>query len=125
MRWVNNHIYYMKKKSPLGKRILEQVQKLPFENSDKFVDGVINKTCRPVGYFPVTDSEQYRDFYNFCIFSLIKASAENRGNDVDKVLFDQPLVSLPILHHCSFSSITFDHVHSALIASDVCGAASA
>ena len=115
----------MKKKSPLGKRILEQVQKLPFENSDKFVDGVINKTCRPVGYFPVTDSEQYRDFYNFCIFSLIKASAENRGNDLDNVLFDQPLVSLPILHHCSFSSITFDHVHSALIASDVCGAASA
>ena len=93
MRWVNNHIYFMKKKSTLGKRILEQVQQLPFENSDKFVDQVINKTCRPVGYSPVTDPEQYRDFYNFCLFQLIKASEENKGDDLDNVLFDQPLVS--------------------------------
>lgn len=84
----------MKKKSPLSKRILEQVRQLPFENSDKFVDEVINKTCRPVGYFPVTDPEQYRDFYNFCLFQLIKASEENKGDDLDNILFDQPLVSL-------------------------------
>lgn len=93
MRWVNNHIYFMKKKSPLSNRILEQVRKLPFEDSDKFVDEVINKTCRPVGYFPVTDPEQYRDFYNFCLFQLIKASEENKGDDLDNILFDQPLVS--------------------------------
>ena len=31
MRWVNNHIYYLKARSPLGKRILEQVADLPFE----------------------------------------------------------------------------------------------
>ena len=93
MRWVNNHIYFMKKKSPLGKRILEQVRRLPFENSDKFVDQVINKTCRPVGYFPVTDPQQFRDFYNFCLFQLIKASEENKGDDLDNILFDQPLVS--------------------------------
>ena len=93
MRWVNNHIYFMKKRSPLGKRILEQVRQLPFENSDKFVDQVINKTCRPVGYFPVTDPDQFRDFYNFCLFQLIKASEENKGNDLDNIMFDQPLVS--------------------------------
>ncbi len=94
MRWVNNHIYFMKQKSPLGKRILEQVRQLPFENSPKFVDEVINKTCKPKGYFAVTDSEQYRDFYNFCVFNLIKASEENKGNELDNILFDQPLVSL-------------------------------
>ena len=92
MRWVNNHIYFMKQKSPLGKRILEQVRQLPFENSPKFVDEVINKTCKPKGYFAVTDAEQYRDFYNFCIFNLIKASQENKGSDIDNILFDQPLV---------------------------------
>ncbi|KAL0046400.1 hypothetical protein WJX82_011453 [Trebouxia sp. C0006] len=91
MRWVNNHIYFMKQKSPLGKRILEQVRQLPFENSPKFVDEVINKTCKPKGYFAVTDSEQYRDFYNFCVFNLIKASEENKGNELDNILFDQPL----------------------------------
>jgi len=94
MRWVNNHIYFMKQKSPLGKRILEQVRQLPFEDSPKFVDEVINKTCKPTGYFAVTDGEQYRDFYNFCVLNLIKASEENKGNELDNVLFDQPLVSL-------------------------------
>lgn len=94
MRWVNNHIYFMKQKSPMGKRILEQVRQLPFENSPKFVDEVINKTCKPKGYFAVTDGEQYRDFYNFCVLNLIKASEENKGNELDNVLFDQPLVSL-------------------------------
>jgi hypothetical protein len=94
MRWVNNHIYFMKQKSPLGKRILEQVRQLPFEDSPKFVDEVINKTCKPKGYFAVTDGEQYRDFYNFCVLNLIKASEENKGNELDNVLFDQPLVSL-------------------------------
>jgi len=94
MRWVNNHIYFMKQKLPLGKRILEQVRQLPFEDSPKFVDEVINKTCKPKGYFAVTDGEQYRDFYNFCVLNLIKASEENKGNELDNVLFDQPLVSL-------------------------------
>lgn len=84
----------MKQKSPLGKRILEQVRQLPFEDSPKFVDEVINKTCKPTGYFAVTDGEQYRDFYNFCVLNLIKASEENKGNELDNVLFDQPLVSL-------------------------------
>ena len=94
MRWVNNHIYFMKQKSPLGKHILEQVRQLPFENSPKFVGEVINKTCKPKGYFAVTDGEQFRDFYNFCVLNLIKASDENKGNELDNVLFDQPLVSL-------------------------------
>lgn len=86
----------MKQKSPLGKRILEQVRQLPFENSPKFQDEVINKTCRPKGYFAVTDPAQFRDFYNFCIFNLIKASEENKGTDIDNILFDQPLVSLTL-----------------------------
>ena len=94
MRWVNNHIYFMKQKSSLGKRILDQVRQLPFENSPRFVDEVINKTCKPKGYFAVTDGEQFRDFYNFCVLNLIKASEENKGNELDNVLFDQPLVSL-------------------------------
>ena len=72
-RWVNNHVYFMKKKSALGKRILKQVRQLPFEHSDKFVDEVIDKICRPAGHFPVTDGEQFRDFYNFCLFRLIIA----------------------------------------------------
>ena len=33
MRWVNNHIYFMKARSPLGKRILEKVAELPFEDT--------------------------------------------------------------------------------------------
>ncbi|KAL3136224.1 hypothetical protein ABBQ32_007236 [Trebouxia sp. C0010 RCD-2024] len=93
MRFVNPHIYFMKKRSALGKRILEQVAKLPFENSDKFVDEVINKTCRPAGYFPVVDMEQYRDFYAFCVLRLVIAAEENSGDDLDNVLFDQPIVS--------------------------------
>ena len=97
MRWVNNHIYFMKQRSPLGRRILEQVRQLPFENSDKFKVEVINNTCKPKGYFPVTDPHQFRDFYNFCVFNLIKASEENKGDDLDNVLFDQPLVRLPVL----------------------------
>jgi len=84
----------MKQKSPMGKRILEQVRQLPFENCPKFVDEVINKTCKPKGYFAVTDGEQFRDFYNFCVLNLIKGSEENKGNELDNVLFDQPLVSL-------------------------------
>ena len=92
-RWVNNHIYFMKQKSPLGKRILEQVRQLPFENSPKFQDEVLNKTCRPKGYFAVTDPEQFRDFYNFCIFNLIKATEENKGTDIDNIQLDQPLNS--------------------------------
>lgn len=93
MRFVNPHIYFMKKRSALGKRILEQVAKLPFENSDKFVDEVINKTCRPAGYFPVVDEEQFRDFYAFCVLRLVIAAEENNGDDLDNVLFDQPIVS--------------------------------
>lgn len=92
MRFVNPHIYYMKKRSALGKRILEQVAKLPFENSDKFVDEVINRTCRPAGYFPVVDAEQFRDFYAFCVLRLVLAAEENESDDLDNVLFDQPLV---------------------------------
>ena len=87
----------MKQGSPLGKRILEQVRQLPFENSQRFVDEVIKKTCEPAGYSPVTDPEQYRDFYNFCLFNLIKASEENKGSDIDNVLFDQPLVGFTSL----------------------------
>ena len=41
MRWVNNHIYYMKQKSPLGKRILEKVAELPFEDSGDYAEHVV------------------------------------------------------------------------------------
>ena len=99
MRWVNSHIYYMKKGSPLAKRVMDQVVALPFEDSDRFVDEVINKTCRPAGYFPVVEPEKFKDFYGFCIFYLVKASAENLGDDVDNILFDQPLVSLLSCKH--------------------------
>ncbi len=98
MRWVNNHVYFMKQKCPLGKRILEQVRELPFENSPQFVDEVIERTCKPNGYCAVTDGERFRDFYNFCIFYLIKASEENQGNDIENILFDQPLVGI-VSHH--------------------------
>ena len=62
--------------------------------AEAFERDVINGTCVPVGYFPVTDMDQYRDFYNFCVFRLILASEENiSGQDPDNTLFDQPLVS--------------------------------
>lgn len=61
--------------------------------AEEFEAKVINGTCRPAGYFPVT-SENFRDFYNFCIFRLILADEENvSGTDPDSILFDQPLVS--------------------------------
>ena len=107
MRWTNNHIYFLKQRSPLAKRILEQVRDLPFEYSDKFVDEVVNKTCIPVGYTPFTDAEHFRDFYNYCVLDLIKASAENLiGDDPDNVLFDQPLVSLLLLSAFLLTDIT-------------------
>ena len=58
MRWVNNHVYCLSKKSPLGKRILELFRQLPCEKSDKFVGEGINKTCKPASYFTFTDTEQ-------------------------------------------------------------------
>ena len=82
----------MKRRSALGKRVLEQVAELPFENSDRFRDETIGKICRPAGYFPVTDEEQFRDLYAFCVLRLVLAAEENSGSDLDNILFDQPLV---------------------------------
>lgn len=44
MRWVNNHIYYMKQKSPLGKRILEKVAEFPFEDTGDCACHPVNVT---------------------------------------------------------------------------------
>lgn len=118
MRFVNPHIYFMKKRSALGKRILEQVAKLPFEDSDRFRDEVIDKQCRPVGYFEVVDAEKKRDFYAFCVLRLVIAAEENSGSDLDNILFDQPLVIAPssswlLLPFSGWLSLVmFRHCHS-------------
>lgn len=91
MRYVNTHIFYMKAKSPLGRRILELIHQLPFEDSDEWRQKILVDTCGAVGYVPYTDFEKGRDFYNFCMFRMILASEENKGNDLDNVLFDHPL----------------------------------
>ena len=93
MRFTNPHIYYLKKKSPLGKCMLHEVGRLPFEDSEGFRENVIDGICKSAGYLAVTDPEKHRDLYAFCIPKLIMKAKENSGHYYDNILLDQPLVS--------------------------------
>ena len=92
MRWVNNHIYYLKAKSPLALRILNTVYALPYEDSKAWRRRVMTDVCGPKGYQPVTDHKKFRDIYNICVLKSVMAANENYGDDGDNVLLDHPLV---------------------------------
>ena len=92
MRWVNNHIYYLKAKSPLALRILDTVHALPYEDSKAWRKHVLRDLCGPKGYHPVTDHKKLRDIYNICVLKSVMAADENYGDDSDNVLLDHPLV---------------------------------
>ncbi|KAL0035059.1 hypothetical protein WJX79_009202 [Trebouxia sp. C0005] len=91
MRWVNNHVYYLKAKSPVGLRILHTVLALPYEDSDLWRTRVLDRMCRPYGYKPVTDHVKFRDVYNVCVLKRVLAAEDNKQGDLDNVLFDYPL----------------------------------
>ncbi len=101
MRWVNNHVYYLKAKSPVGLRILHTVLALPYEDSDLWRTRVLDHMCRPYGYKPVTDHVKFRDVYNICVLKRVLAAEDNKQDDLDNVLFDHPLVRRQntIAHH--------------------------
>ena len=96
MRWVNNHVYYLKAKSPVGLRILQTVLALPYEDSELWRTHVLDHMCRPYGYKPVTDHVKFRDVYNICVLKRVLAAEDNKQDDLDNVLFDYPLVRLQI-----------------------------
>ena len=92
MRWVNNHVYFMKARSPLGLRVLNTVAGLPFEDSTAWRQNIIRDVCRTVGYRPVTDPVKFRDVYNVCVLQLVMAAEENYRDEIDDILYDHPLV---------------------------------
>ena len=106
MRWVNNHIYYLKAKSPLALRILNTVYALPYEDSKAWRRHVMTDVCGPKGYQPVTDHKKFRDIYNICVLKSVMAANENYGDDGDNVLLDHPLV-----RHNSFWHLIHRHAH--------------
>ena len=46
MRWMNAHIFYVKKGSPLSKRILDITRTMPLTHPD-FTTTIVDKVCRP------------------------------------------------------------------------------
>ncbi len=109
MRWVNNHVYFVKARSPLSLRILRTVASLPFENSKAWRNGVVKKICGPSGYRPVTDYVQFRDVYNICVLQVVMAAEENSSDDPNNVLFDHPLVRLTLSLRCLFRHVGILH----------------
>ncbi|BDA47547.1 hypothetical protein COCOBI_10-3950 [Coccomyxa sp. Obi] len=88
MRWMNAHVFYVKRQSPLSKRILAITKTMPL-NHPNFEQEIVEKICKPAGYFVVVDFDNFTDIWAFCVLRLVIHN-DNTGAP-DNILYDQPL----------------------------------
>ncbi|KAG2442766.1 hypothetical protein HXX76_002846 [Chlamydomonas incerta] len=94
MRWTNNHVMYLRRGSPLGRRMLEAVGAMPYTD-EATARGYVERVCRPLGYMTAHSKYGYTDIYNICILKLFgehdNATQLAAGGDPDDLLFSRPL----------------------------------
>ncbi|PNW85135.1 hypothetical protein CHLRE_03g173300v5 [Chlamydomonas reinhardtii] len=96
MRWTNNHVMYLRRGSPLGRRMLGAVAALPYTD-EATARGYVERVCKPLGYMTAHAKYGYTDIYNICILKMFQEhdnttwTAQGGGGDPDDVLFSRPL----------------------------------
>ncbi|KAG2450104.1 hypothetical protein HYH02_000208 [Chlamydomonas schloesseri] len=93
MRWTNNHVMYLRRGSPLGRRMLQAVASLPYTD-EATARGYVERLCKPLGYVTAHAKYGYTDIYNICILKLFQEHDNTtlaNGGDPDDILFTRPL----------------------------------